>query len=233
MIKESFGERSVVLNDNLPKFHEAYHRARMFEYSRELGADFALCIDADELMSTSMLVDFNKILNSSYDYDFLYSLYWYNVVGDLKSIRQDAAYLNNYKEFLVPIRRAGQFDLRNWKHHAPRTPPCFGVNRVTSKEYGIIHLQSINKEYYALKQLWYKHKEFVEYGHSLERVNSYYDPVVNSLNFQEVTTPPGIVDGINFDPSIYNKMASIKGYKQYILENRVEGLITFGKEFLN
>jgi len=48
----------------------------------------------------------------------------------------------------------------------------------------------------------------------------------------EQETPKRIIEGITFDASVYDEMAEIKGYKQYILENKVDDLVTFGEEFL-
>ena len=99
-------------------------------------------------------------------------------------------------------------------------------------ECGVIHLQAINTRFYALKQLWYKHHELVHYGHSVDFINSRYDPVVNNLDFQPKSIDAKLIDGIDFDCSIYDEMAEAKGYLKFIHENYNEGLITFGKEFL-
>jgi len=229
LIKNIFGNKATILNDKLEKFHEAHHRSRMFEYSREAGADYAIAIDADELMSTSLLDNFHEVLGTNSKYNIMY--YWYNVVGDLGHFRQDPMYEKNYRTFIIPIASAGRFDMNNWKYHTPRTPPI-SLPAVTTKELGFIHLQSINKKFYALKQLWYKHYEHKEYGHSIEQINSRYDPVVHGLDFMEQVTPRKIIEGISFDASVYDKMAETKSYKQYILENKVDTLVTFGEEYL-
>jgi hypothetical protein len=229
LIRDTFGGRATIFNDHLPRFHEAHQRSRMFEHSRESGADFAIAIDADELMSTTLVNDFHRVLEMNTQYNIMY--YWYNVVDDLNHYRQDPMYINNYRTFAVPLANAGKFDLAGYKYHTPRTPPV-SLRAVATKEYGFVHLQSINKKYYALKQLWYKHYEYKEYGHTIEQINSRYDPVVNGLDFMERETPKKIIEGITFDASVYDKMAEIKGYKQYILENKVDDLLTFGGEYL-
>ncbi len=48
----------------------------------------------------------------------------------------------------------------------------------------------------------------------------------------EVSTPRHIIDGISFDPSVYEEMLLLKGYEKYIKNNMVEDLVTFGKEYL-
>lgn len=230
VIKDNLGSSATILNDELEKFHEAHHRSRMLEYSRDSGAAFAMAIDADELMSTTLVDNFAEILKMNMEYNIMY--YWYNVVGDLNHIRQDPMYKNNYRVFIMPLAKTGKFNMENWKYHTPRTPPV-KLQTLAVKNAGFIHLQSINERFYALKQLWYKHHEYHEYGHSIGQINTNYDPVVNSLEFEEIPTPPSIIEGIQFDVSVYDKMAELKGYKQYIMDNKVDELITFGEEYLN
>jgi hypothetical protein len=96
----------------------------------------------------------------------------------------------------------------------------------------IIHLQSSNKKYYAIKQLWYKHHEFVKYDHDVQFINGRYDPVVNGLNFNPQFTPQNIIDGIDIDLSFFNGLEGEKGYVDFIKEHYNEELITFGKEYI-
>lgn len=223
-------DRFVVINDNLAKFHEAHHRSRMLEYSRTSRADYVLSIDADEMLSANLKQDLLPLLK---EYDRLdIWLYWFNVIeNSLSRMRQDPLYAENYRSFILPLAKTGQFDLNLWKYHTPRTP---GVHlpKARTKDYGIIHLQAINERHYALKQLWYKHYEFTEYGHTVQQINQGYDPVVNNLNFMAINTPPSVVGNQSFDASIFDVIEDTKGYKKYIQQNRNHELITFGKEYL-
>ena len=135
------------------------------------------------------------------------------------------------ESFVLPLKNTGKFDLTQWKYHTPRTPPVYLPKAVT-KDIGVIHLQSINTRFYALKQLWYKHYEMVNYDHSIELINQRYDSVVNNLNFEEVATPPEIFGKLNFDAKIYDEIEKEKKYKDYILRHYNEKLVTFGKEYL-
>ena len=54
VIRDLFGERATILNDKLEKFNESHNRSRMLEYSRD-KTEFVVCIDADELMSSDLL----------------------------------------------------------------------------------------------------------------------------------------------------------------------------------
>jgi hypothetical protein len=202
----------------------------MLEYSRSSKADFVFTIDADELLSSNFQGIFPDILANYENYNFL--LYWYNVVnGSLQFTRRDPAYENNYRSFILPLKRTGGFDLAQWKYHSPRTPPV-GLPTAHTSDIGVIHLQAINTRFYALKQLWYKHYEFANYGHSVDFINQRYDPVVNNLQFHAVETPDVIVEGLNFDASIYERIAAKKDYLGYIHKHYNEQLITFGKEYV-
>ena len=118
-----------------------------------------------------------------------------------------------------------------WKYHTPRTP-SIDLQKVTCGDAGFIHLQALNTRFYALKQLWYKHYEFHNYGHTVSEINSKYDPVVNNLNFEEIDTPEGVIENIQFDSSVFDDICKVKGYKKYIEDNYVEDLITFGEKYL-
>ena len=230
VIKSLFGNKAVVFEGKRTEFNESHNRAMMLEFSRGDNADFVLSIDADELLSTSWLKGWEFIINGNLKYDIEY--YWYNVVGTVRKIRQDPMYVNNYRTFLLPMQHTAKFDMSQYKYHTPRTPPI-RLEKARCVDAGVIHLQAINKRYYALKQLWYKHYEYKTWNHPEDYINRRYDPVVNNLDFREVDTPEHICDGIDFDASIYDEIEKVKGYKDYIMEHYNPKLVTFGKEYLN
>jgi glycosyltransferase involved in cell wall biosynthesis len=235
IIKEGLGTKSAILETPTQRtFHESHNRSTMLEYSRAAGADFVVCIDADELISSSILNNFGKILEANALLDVQY--YWFNVVGgNIKKYRQDPSYVHNYRTFILPMSKTGKFDLSQWRYHTPRTPVVNLPKRQTQK-FGFIHLQSINERFYALKQLWYKHYEFVNYGYDIAQINGRYDPVVNNLQFEAKDTPESIISGIDFCETIgesFDKIEKAKGYKQYILDNKVDQLITFGETYVS
>ena len=229
VIKSLFGDSAVVFEGKREEFSESHNRSMMLEFSRGDNADFVLSIDADELLSTSWIENWSHILQTNCTYDVEY--FWYNVVGDVTKTRQDPMYQNNYRAFLLPLKDTEKFDLTQFKYHTPRTPPV-NLEKARCREAGVIHLQAINKRYYALKQLWYKHYEYHTWNHPVNYINNRYDPVVNNLNFMEVDTPDYICDGIDFDATIYDEIERVKGYKKYIKDNYVPELVTFGKGFL-
>lgn len=229
VIKSLFGDKAVIFEGKREEFSESHNRAMMLEFSRGDDANFVLSIDADELISASWLENWDHIVESNCLFDVEY--YWFNVVGSVNKMRQDPMYINNYRTFLLPLRHTEKFDLTQYKYHTPRTPPV-RLNKARCNEAGVIHLQAINTRYYALKQLWYKHYEFHTWQHPVEYINQRYDPVVNNLNFNEVDTPDYICGDISFDASIYDEIEKVKGYKQYIKDNYVPELVTFGREYL-
>jgi hypothetical protein len=223
-------ERFVILNDKRQEFNESHNRSRMLEYSRDNKAQYVFSIDSDELLSTNLIDKFDKVLSAFEQNNVM--LYWYNVVEDsLSRIRQDAQYKNNYRSFILPLKHTGKFDLSLWKYHTPRVPNVFLPN-VATNSVGVIHLQAMNKRFYAIKQLWYKHYEYVKYGHSVAEINSRYDPVVNDLNFQSIDTPKEIIENINIDCKLYDSILKKKGYLDFINKNYNNDLVTFGKEYL-
>lgn len=232
IIFEILGKDRVHMIDNNKKsFNESYNRGSMLEYSRNDNADYVFCIDADELLSANFIEDFNEIIKV-YEH-FNLNLYWYNVVENtLNKIRQDPLYIHNYRTFILPVKHTDKFDLNNWKYHVPRTPAVHLPVQHT-KEYGVIHLQAINKKFYTIKQLWYKHHEFIKFQHSINEINNKYDPVVNNLNFCSINTPYKIIKNIKFDSTVYEKMLDSKEYYKFVVDNYNEKLITFGKEYFN
>lgn len=229
VIKSLFKDKAVVFEGKREVFNESHNRSMMLEFSRGKNADFVLSIDADELLSTSWLRNWDFILENNSKFDVEY--YWYNVVKNVTSMRQDPMYLNNYRTFLLPLKNTLNFDLSQYKYHTPRTPQV-NLDKVKCKDAGVIHLQSINKRYYALKQLWYKHYEYKTWNHPAQYINQRYDPVVNNLDFMAIETPILIREGIDFDASVYDEIEEVKGYKRYIQENIIPELITFGEEYL-
>jgi hypothetical protein len=224
-------ERYVILNDKLESFNESYNRSKMLEYSRENNSDYVFTIDCDELLSANFDGIFEEILKNYEHHNFL--LYWYNVVNNTLNLhRQDPAYLNNYRTFILPMKHTGKFDTSQARYHVPRTPSV-NMPHAYTKEIGVIHLQSINTKFYAIKQLWYKHFEFVNYGYSEVEINNKYDSVVNGLNFNPTETPQEIVGDIKIDPSIFDTLLVKKGYLDFIKKHFNEKLVTFGKEYID
>jgi len=231
IIKEVLGEgRYIIINDNLDTFNESHNRQRMINVSREQGVDIVLSIDCDELLTSTITSDFGKFLKIYEKQDMW--LYWYNSVNNtITDYRADPQYVNNFRSFVLPLTNTGSLDMSQFKYHTPRTPSV-GLPKIHSTEYGILHLQAMNTKYYAIKQLWYKHHEFVHYGHTVEFINSRYDPVVNGLNFNPKKIPDRLIDGIDFDVKVFDGLEVDKGYLKFIHDNYNEELVTFGKEYL-
>ena len=223
-------DRFIIINDNLPKFNESYQRQRMIDASRENNVDIVFSIDCDELLTSNIVKNWDEFIKIYESQDMF--LYWYNCVNDtLTQYRSDSQYANNYRSFVLPLKHTGSLNVEDWKYHTPRVP-AVNLPKSFTKEYGVIHLQSINKRFYAIKQLWYKHHEFINYNHSVEFINSRYDSVVNNLVFDEKYMTKNLINGINFDISVFDELEKEKGYLNFIKENYNEKLITFGKEYL-
>lgn len=223
-------DRYIIVNDNLPKFNESYYRQKMIDISKENKVEIVFSIDCDELLTSNISKDFNNFIKIFNEVDL--NLYWYNCVNDsIKQYRSDPQYKNNFRSFVLPLNKTGNLNLNSWKYHTPRTP-FVNLPKSLTKEYGVLHLQAINKKFYAIKQLWYKHFEFVNYKHTVDFINSRYDPVVNNLEFNEELINENLIEGIEFDSKIYEGLEIEKGYLDFIHKNYNENLVTFGKEYL-
>lgn len=230
VITKHLGARAFIINDSREKFSESHNRSRILECSRQTGADYVVSIDCDELMSQNMVNHLPKVLKMYDDYNI--EIFQYNVVGDtLEQFRTDPMYENNFRRFILPMKYTGKFDLSLHKFHTPRTPEVRLPMKKT-RDMGFIHLQAINKKFYALKQLWYKHYEYTEYKHSIEFINNRYDTVVNNLSFYPAITPKKIIGDLTFDSNVFDTILEEKGYLGYIKKNYNKNLITFGAEYL-
>jgi hypothetical protein len=223
-------DRYLIFNDKLEKFNESHNRFRMIEYSRD-KSDYIFCIDCDELLSSNILSNIDEFTKIYDTYNL--QLYWYNVVDSLGTYRYDNSYKGAFGGFVTKSKFAENMNLSLSKYH---TSPRYVNNKLPTNytnHFGIIHLQSLNRKYYALKQLWYKHFEYKTWNHSISELNSKYDPVVNNFEFNLQSTPAEIIKNINLDSKIFDEICDSKGYLRYINENYVEDLVTFGKKFMN
>ena len=236
VIKSVLGERAVILDSNTSQYEEGYNRHIMLEHSRDDNSDIVISIDADELLSNSFVEKFNEVMALSMQKRVF--TYQFNVAESLHKIRQDPFYINNFRDFIFPIKYTNSFDKTknmfslNQRHATPRTP-TINLPAVSLKDYGFVHLQAINIEFYALKQLYYKVSEYLLGGSTPSEINSRYDHVVNNLNFCSIDTPSNIIDNDwTFDVTAYDTLAVQRDYKNYILRHGVDELLTFGKGYL-
>lgn len=221
-------ERFIILNDKLEEFNESHNRNRMLEYSRD-KCDYIFYIDADELLSSSIVKNFEQVLKI---YDKLnLNIYWYNVVDSLETFRFDQQYQGAFGRFITSSKNIGRIN-EGAKYHTCTRFPESSLPTQYNNDLGVIHLQSLNRKYYAIKQLWYKHYEHIKWGHSIEQINRKYDPVINNFNFNLKKTPSHICESININPSVFDNVIKTKGYLDYINEYYVPELVTFGQEYL-
>lgn len=232
-----FGDRAVVLRDKDRKT-ESYMRYKMLQYSHDTGcsAGVVVSIDVDELLSKSILDDFDNIIDISTKYNF--QIYQYNCAGDLYHQRTDPSYINNRRGFLVSLKHANMYEMcKNAQsekgYHLDRVP-SIDLKRLEDDRYGFIHLQALNTTFYFIKQMWYKHYDFVESKMSIDKVNRRYDPVVNRGEFLPEPMPENIIDEQmmkHITPGIYDDVLRSKPhYLKYILSHLDSRLVTFGHD---
>ena len=229
LIRDVLGEKAFIIEGDESRYNPIKNRSMMLEHSRETGASHVVTLDADELISSNIVNEFIKMVDISSKYNVLY--YTYDAVADLYHHRKDSTYENNFKNFIFPLSHAGKFTDEGMRAHSIKTPPVY-LPPTFTRDAGIIHLSSISERYYALKNLLCKHRDYNEYLMSVGELNSIYDTKVNNLRLNVEATPEKITKGITFYASIFDEVAEAKGYKEYIIENSVPDLITFGKEYL-
>lgn len=230
-------DRAIVLNKPDLEYDDSHcvGRQMMLDLSREQGADFVFCLDADELLSSNLKLAMNEILTKSIQEQTVIYLYWFNHINySFLQTRCDGYYGQCFHPFIVPLKNSGNFATTSKEHHSFwRTPEIYFPNSVATQNFGIVHLQMINTNYYVHKQLWYKHYEHIKYGFDENYINNRYDNNINYLKFEYFTTPPDVVSDIQFDISIFDKLIDHKGYREYISKYFNPKLITFGQSYID
>ena len=221
----------TIINCEIETFNESLARQKMLDVSRELNVDIMFSLDCDELFTSNIIKNWEKFLNHYKTTNV--ELFWYNCVNNsLNLYRCDPLYVSNYKSFVAPLKKTNNWNITEHKHHQPRLP-YIDLPKAFTNQCGVLHLQALNRRYYAIKQLWYKHFEFVTYKHSIEFINNRYDLVVNNLQFNEKKINHKLIEYIEFDISIFDTLEKEKGYLDFVKTHYNPDLVTFGQEFLN
>lgn len=230
-------DRAIVLNKPDLEYDDSHcvGRQMMLDLSRQEGADFVFCLDADELLSTNLKLNINDILTTSLNEQTVIYLYWFNHINySFKQTRCDGYYSRCFHPFVIPTNHSGDFATTSKEHHSFwRTPTIHFSNSVATQNFGIVHLQMINTNYYVYKQLWYKHYEHIKYGFDENYINNRYDNNINYLNFEYFETPNDVISDIQFDISIFDTLIDHKGYREYIRKHFNPKLVTFGQSYID
>jgi len=227
VIQKHLGKKAYIISSTRKNWNEAANRQDMLEQS--MDADYVLSIDSDELLTANFWQHQDLIFNDRDDVE--YRVYCYNLAGSWDRRRTDPAYKHNY---LCMTARPYDvtLNLNLAQYHTQRRLPSQAKHVETIQTIGNIHLQSLNIEFYALKQLWYKHYEYHNYKKQIKQINGKYDKVIHNLKWPNKPMAPELYEGLYIDPTVFDGLAVAKQYKQYILNNLVEGLVTFGHKYL-
>ena len=237
VIKESLGNRATIIKSSNGAWHESGVRSAAWEYSRSKGADVLISLDADELLSNTLSRNWGLMLQDA-SVGAIYCPQLNIVDNTFARRRNDPAYANNIRDFIHPMKYSGKF-ANYGAYHSPRCPNSASYGGVVA-ECSFFHLQSANVKYYALKQLWYKVFEFINYGYSPEHINGRYDSVVNGLDFQPVDVLPEYYSGLRIDFGIFERRIKDDQRFRFLAEQHkalkdnveYQKLITFGKDIL-
>ena len=226
VIIKHLGERARIIDNPKPTFDEAYNRQCMLDESR---GDWILSIDSDELLTANFWQHQNLVFNDVEDVE--HRVFCYNLAGNWRHRRCDPAYKSNYL-CMTARRRDVHLNLNLKDYHTQRRLPSKAHTVQNIKLIGNIHLQSLNPSFYALKQLWYKHWEYHNLGKKASKINANYDKVVHGLKWPTQPLSEEHKGNLYIDPTVFDGLAVAKGYKQYIQNNLVPELVTFGHKYL-
>jgi len=228
VIRDLLGAKAVIFRPSVNYFSESLNRSTMFDFSRA-KSEYVLSLDADEVLTTNvggLWDDIFKIVDVSN-----LQFYCYNVVHSMESYRTDPAYERNFLTVLTSTKSCSDFDLSKTKYHTSARLPLRSGRTLQTNSVGCIHLQALNEEFYVLKQLWYKHFEYINYGISIDELNRRYDYVVNGRDYRLKAMNPKLTEGLYFDGQVFKELCHQRGYKEFILQNLNRDLLTFGFEF--
>ena len=226
VIQKHLGTRARIIDNPKNTFDEAYNRQCLLDESR---GDWILSIDSDELLTANFWQHADLVFNEVEDVE--YRVFCYNLAGNWEYRRCDPAYKSNYL-CMTARRRDVRLNLDLKAYHTQRRLPSKASTIVNIKLIGNIHLQSLNPGFYALKQLWYKHWEYHNLGKKASKINANYDKVVYGLKWSTQPLRAEHKGNLYIDPSVFDLLAQAKDYKQYILDNLVPELVTFGHKYL-
>lgn len=221
------GQKATIIQGKDRPFDEADNRQQML--NKSMMADYILSIDSDELVTANFWLHKDLVFNDLADTE--HRVFCYNLAGNWHTRRSDPAYKNN---FLCMTARPKDvvLDAEKRAYHTQRRLPSSHKHIKNIKHIGNIHLQSLNPGYYALKQLWYKHWEYYNLYMDARRINAKYDKVVNGMKWIPKPISKDMVEGLYIDPAVFDTLAQTKQYKQYVLDNLVPELVTFGHKYL-
>jgi glycosyltransferase involved in cell wall biosynthesis len=229
VIQDLLGLRAVVLHRPFTYFHEAANRQTMLDYS--FGrAEWVLALDADEILTSGFfdsIEDYTELLNGA-----RLEFYCFNVCNEGRSFRQDPAYVDNYLTFLFAPQSKQHFDLNRDRYHSSKRYPKCDKSVVKANSLGVIHLQAFSKDFYLLKQLWYKHFEYIKYSRDITSINRQYDYVVNGGDFREVPMPKHLAVSLDLHEEFFGEIELRKGYKSFIRNHFNRDLCTFGSDLI-
>jgi glycosyltransferase involved in cell wall biosynthesis len=230
-INQFLGRKAIIISNKNTPFNEALFRGKMFEASlmHRPAPTHILAIDADELVTSNFFGHAHSLADLASTNRVL--LHWYNSAGNMSSYRADREYAMATVPCFADIKNVGPFNLHMANYHLCPRIPHRTMPPAYVKDVGIIHLQSLNKRFYILKQLWYKHYEYINYNNPIMEINLKYDKMVNNGDFNPVAFDRKLIEGIEID-DIFPELELQKGYLKYIKKNLVQELVTFGGEYL-
>ena len=214
VIMDKIGDRAEIHYTD-SHFNESSHRNFLAGTSKDEGADLIISLDCDELLGYSFVLNFDQVCKEALRYNL--GTYQCNVVNNsLSFMRQDPAYINNFRFFLIPTARMGSLATSEFGIHRSEREPFIDLQKVISKEICFIHLQAMNRKFYAMKQVYYKVDQMLNPNNDTTKIIKNIDEACNNLQFNEILTPVEYIGGWNFDSSVFDKILEERKYEKII-----------------
>lgn len=183
-------------------------RNKLLKAGREIGGTHFICIDADEMFTSNLLIN-NRLRNSILRLQpgEGMEVLWIQLWRSIDHYRFDkSVWTWNYKRII--FCDDGKSGYSSEFIHTGPIPTTKRTYRLsTTYDVGLLHFQFVNWDNLLLKQAWYRCLERVRLPKkSIKEINSRYAPSKNEQGLQRTRCPQEWFEYYSFfDRSVYNK----------------------------
>jgi glycosyltransferase involved in cell wall biosynthesis len=183
-------------------------RNKLLQAGREIGGTHFICIDADEMISSNLLID-NQLRNTILKLQPLeaLALTWVQLWRSVDYYRHDDSIWTNQQRIFI-FCDDGLCSYQSEFIHTHRTPLSLKkVFRFPTDDFGLIHFQFVNWDNLLLKQAWYRCLEHVRNpDKSISEINYSYGRSKDEIGLSRSPSKPGWLQYYPFfDASVYEK----------------------------
>jgi glycosyltransferase involved in cell wall biosynthesis len=183
-------------------------RNKLLQAGREIGGTHFICIDADEMFTSNLLID-NKLRNAILNLkpNEALAVTWIQLWRSVDFYRyDDSIWTNQVKPFIFCDN--GTCSYNSDFIHTYRIPlNSPQIHRLATYDFGLLHFQFVNWDNLLLKQAWYRCLERVRTPKkSIQSINSLYAPSKDEIGLRRLPSKKEWFENYNFfDVSVYGK----------------------------